>query len=356
VLISGFSAVQFSLSLRGLIMLTGKRRGFTLIELLVVIAIIAVLVALLLPAVQQAREAARRSQCKNNLKQVGVALHNYHETANSFPIGVNSSTHGGWGVSFWVGLLPYLDQAQTFEQWVFAGRSPGYTCEDPMITSFNNYTNNGTIRPIFAFLSCPSSPLPLVKDTGCSRFQQISMYAGIAGAVNDPATPPGGFLNSTLSPQFGNNNCGSTGIHARGGVLLAIKTINFKDMTDGASNILAISEQSDFAKNATHQDVVITNNHGWTMGTAGVSETAGDRWFNLTTIRYQPNAVKATGGSVLPGVCNNDGSNNGIFSPHTGGAHALLADGAVRFISDNINLSTLKRVATRNDGQSEGDW
>lgn len=340
-------------------MRTSRQRGFTLIELLVVIAIIAVLVALLLPAVQQAREAARRSQCKNNLKQVGVALHNYHETANCFPIGVNSSTHGRWGVSFWVGLLPYLDQAQTFEQWDFAGQSPGYTCETPMITSYANYTNNGATRPNFAFLSCPSSPLPPVKDTGCGRIQQISMYAGISGAVDDPATPAGGFANSSSSPQFNSDNCctcPTQGIHARGGVLLAIKVVNFKDMTDGASNVLAISEQSDFATNAAGQQVQITNNHGWTMGTAGVSETTSQRRFNLTTIRYQPNAVKELGGSALPGVCNNDGANNGMFSPHTGGVHALLADGAVRFISDNVNLSTLKRVATRNDGQTEGEW
>jgi prepilin-type N-terminal cleavage/methylation domain-containing protein len=110
-----------------------KRSGFTLIELLVVIAIIAVLIALLLPAVQQAREAARRSQCKNNLKQIGLALHNYHDMANSFPIGVNSSFIGTggqrWGVSFWTLLLPYLDQAPVYNQFSFNGPSPGYTCE-----------------------------------------------------------------------------------------------------------------------------------------------------------------------------------------------------------------------------------
>ena len=88
-----------------------RQRGFTLIELLVVIAIIAVLVALLLPAVQQAREAARRSACKNNLKQIGLALHNYHDTYNSLPLGVRNDQGNRWGMSWFVGILPYVDQA-----------------------------------------------------------------------------------------------------------------------------------------------------------------------------------------------------------------------------------------------------
>src|SRR6187455_2473364 len=90
------------------------RRGFTLIEMLVVIAIIAILVALLLPAVQQAREAARRSQCKNNLKQIGLAMHNYHDTFNGFPNGGIASSVGGWGLSWYIRILPYIDQAPVF--------------------------------------------------------------------------------------------------------------------------------------------------------------------------------------------------------------------------------------------------
>src|SRR6187401_1277341 len=100
------------------------RRAFTLIELLVVIAIIAILIALLLPAVQQAREAARRTQCKNNMKQIGLALHNYHDTYLRFPsaFGIQSLNGGGaerWGHSQWVALLPYYDQAPLYSQWNF---------------------------------------------------------------------------------------------------------------------------------------------------------------------------------------------------------------------------------------------
>lgn len=336
-----------------------RKSGFTLIELLVVIAIIAVLIALLLPAVQQAREAARRSQCKNNLKQHGIALHNYHETSNSFPIGVNSSTHGRWGVSFWVGLMPYLDQAPIFSGWEFNGQSPGYTCETPMST-----INGPLIRgKVLEVLNCPSSPLPNTKDVGCGFQTHLSKYVGIAGAVNDVvpagADPTLYFLNSTVTPQLNSDNCCSCttqGIHARGGILLPIASFGFKDVTDGDSNLLVISEQGDFAKNATGQDVQITNNHGWHMGTAGLSTGTTQRRFNLTTVRYPPNAVKNIGGSVLPGVCNNDGANNGLFSAHDGGVHALLGDGSVRFISENIDMTNLKRLCTRNDGSPVGEF
>jgi prepilin-type N-terminal cleavage/methylation domain-containing protein len=331
------------------------RRGFTLIELLVVIAIIAILIALLLPAVQQAREAARRTQCKNNLKQIGLALHNYHDTYGSFPIGVNSSQHGRWGISFWVGLLPYLDQAPVFNVMSFSGQSPGYTCEP------DGSTINGPLLrgKAFAFLNCPSSPMEKFKDTGCGFQMQISHYVGIAGAVDDVAGTPNGFFNSTATPQLNSDNCCTCnvqGIHARGGVLLPIRVINFKDMIDGSSNTIAVSEQSDYAKNAAGQQVRITNNHGWTMGTAGVSETTSQRRFNLTTIRYPPNAVKQVGGALLPGVCNNDGANNGVYSPHEGGIQALLGDGSARFVSQNVDLTVLKRAATRNDGQTQGEW
>jgi prepilin-type N-terminal cleavage/methylation domain-containing protein len=333
-----------------------RRRGFTLIELLVVIAIIAILIALLLPAVQQAREAARRTQCKNNLKQIGLALHNYHDVYSTFPIGNNASVPNGWGVSFWVGLLPYVEQGNVFSQMSFNGVSPGYTGGGA--TSPGQQINGPLVRgKVFQFLACASSPLPAMKDTGGGIQTQISNYAGIAGAVDDAAG--GIFFNSTGSPQLNSDNCCSCpvqGIHARGGVLVAIKAVKFADITDGTSNVMAVSEQSDFAKNAANQQVVITNNHGWMMGTANVSETTNQRHFNLTTVRYPPNAVKAVGGSVLPGVCNNDGANNGLYSPHVGGVQAALSDGSARFISENIDLVTLKRLATRNDGQVLGEF
>ncbi len=340
-----------------------RRRGFTLIELLVVIAIIAVLVALLLPAVQQAREAARRSQCKNNLKQMGVALAAYEETYKTYPIGNNSTPAGGWGVSFYVGLMPYLDMQNVFEKFQFNGgqdpslnggvafsdASPGYTGAGA--NTAGNVNGQTINRLIFPVLQCPSSPLPPNKDTGSGFIQQTSQYVGLAGAVDDAAGTPNGFFNTT--PAFNSDNCctcNGQGIHARAGVLVAIKAVRTRDVTDGLSTTMVIGEQSDYAKNATGGNVQINNNHGFIMGTAGLSETTTQRHFNLTTVRYQPNAVKDIGGSLLAGVCLNEGANNGIVSAHIGGAHGLMGDGAVVFMSENVNLSTLKKIATRDEG------
>ncbi len=196
-----------------------KRRGFTLIELLVVIAIIAVLVALLLPAVQQAREAARRAQCKNNLKQIGLALATYEETARAFPIGCNSTPANGWGVSFWVGLTPNLDMLTVYERFQFQGinpgqsgvnggvafsdASPGYTGAGANTAgNVNGQLVTGKIFPVFA---CPSSPLPPAKDTGSGYIQQTSQYSGVAGAVDDPAGTVNGFFNTIA--QLNSDNC-----------------------------------------------------------------------------------------------------------------------------------------------------
>ncbi|MBI1313437.1 DUF1559 domain-containing protein [bacterium] len=340
-----------------------SRKAFTLIELLVVIAIIAILVALLLPAVQSAREAARRSQCKNNFKQIGLALHNYHDTFTVLPLGNTVSKQGGWGHSFWIGLLPYLDQEPLFNQLVTNGLSTGYTGGGA--TSTGQAINGPIVRGmVLPFLKCPSSPLPDTKDTGGGIQTQIANYVGISGAVDDAVGTPNGFFNSTISPQFNSSNCCTCtpqGIHARGGVLLVGTCLNLRDITDGTSNTMIVSEQSDFGVNTNGQPVLITNNHGWMMGTASNSLTYSERHFNLTTIRYPPNAVQQNGVGIsgaggLPGVCNNDGVNNGVFSPHSGGVHALLCDGTVRFINENIDLSSLKRVATRNDGGDVGEF
>ena len=158
------------------------RRAFTLIELLVVIAIIAILIALLLPAVQQAREAARRTQCRNNLKQFGLAFHNYHDVNQSMPIGVrNGGFFGGWGTSFYVRLLPYVDQASMFHDWPWTekaaygvyDRDEGYTAGNANLRGTPLNILNLEI-PVFV---CPSSPLP--KFNSGSNAVCMPSYAGI---------------------------------------------------------------------------------------------------------------------------------------------------------------------------------
>ena len=166
-----------------------RRRGFTLIELLVVIAIIAVLIALLLPAVQQARESARRTQCKNNLKQLGLALHNYHDTHNFFPPGNVASQVGGWGPSWWIFILPYIDQAPVYSSLTFDGSQPGWSC----CGDASGVANGAVMRraKINAAI-CPSSPLEAMRDTGGGP-TTITQYHGINGATDGPGftNPPG---------------------------------------------------------------------------------------------------------------------------------------------------------------------
>lgn len=327
-------------------------RGFTLIELLVVIAIIAVLIALLLPAVQQAREAARRTQCKNNLKQIGLAMHNYHDAFGTFPIGSRHSRDGSndqyFGMSWWVGLLPYLDMANLANKMTVDGRHPGSLAT----TAVAGYNINGPLVDGLAInvMLCPSSAVPGVR-TPFDHAVTCPQYTGINGASND-STFTGNPSNREFPAQ-------GSGIIAMGGVLLPHRAIRIADITDGSSNTMAVGEQSDFGEDSAGNKVVINNHQGWMIGVQLPSYPVPDgynvnnvRTFNTTTVRYAINSANTS----LSGVRNNDGVNNGIFSPHSGGAQVLLADGSVRFLSENMHLRTLKCLATRDDGQAIGEF
>ena len=311
------------------------RQGFTLIELLVVIAIIAVLIALLLPAVQQAREAARRSQCKNNLKQLGLAVHNYHDTFNKLPIGTRSDTTApNWRI----GILPYLDQAPVFNQLNFAG-------------SFaNGYGNNTVLQNLLIVVyKCPSSPLSGLSTTVAGNSTNPGMthdYVGIAGAT-DASLPASG-----CSPQHRYG-----GISCFNGMLPASFNYGFRDATDGLSNTIMIGEQSGTINNV---DVRANYNGGWGGYTQSMASTAAyaswtsttDTWgTGITTIRYSPNPKTAAGGTdeVYD-------QNTALTSFHVGGVHALMSDGAVRFISDNLSYPTLATLGSRADGVVVGEF
>lgn len=319
-------------------------RGFTLIELLVVIAIIAILIALLLPAVQQAREAARRSTCKNNLKQLGLALHNYHDVYQSFPMG---SYANGWGPSFYVGLLPYIDQANVFNQFDFNPPSPGWTHE--------NVNNRNLLNGIvFNVLLCPSSPLPELHDAGAAQIT-MAHYGGIMGAAPIP-----GLFNEVRQRNCCTCCGDDQGIAAFGGMLVPNQVKRIRDCTDGSSNTLIMGESSNWCfdngdPSQTRRRCDQSYPHGFIMGTASGGVEAGyggERPFNLMTIRYAP----GTRNYSLPGIFENKGANNPLLSAHAGGTHGLLTDGGVRFVSNNINMVTLSRLATRDDEQPVGEW
>ena len=328
-----------------------RRKGFTLVELLVVIAIIGILVALLLPAVQAAREAARRMSCSNNLKQIGLALHNYHDTYKKFPMGVWRTSQGGWGPSWWTSTLPYLEQTALYSQYDYSGWSPGWVHQHHQ----NNCQVTHDIQ--INYMLCPSSPLPPLWNTGgqgraCN--QTMPSYVGIAGAVRE-----NGFTEDQRNWACCNccgGNAGN-GITSGSGPFTQNRPIKIADLRDGTSSTMIVGETSTWAFNdpinkTGRQRVDQSYPHGWTMGTSDgrqLNANSGarvERPFNMTTIRYPINTLAYN----LPGVHNNKGSNNPLNSQHPGGVMGCLADGSVRFFPEVMDIFVLKRAAVRDDG------
>lgn len=314
--------------------------GFTLIELLVVIAIIAILVALLLPAVQQAREAARRSQCKNNMKQMGLALHNYHDSHNSFPIGSQYAQRANWRVS----LLPLIDQAN-----VFNNLNLGVSFS----SSANNINRDTLTSKQFSIYQCPSSsldPFPTVTGNGSGTYNNtVPMlahhYVGVSGAYVTDWTPADSFVST------------SYGYIADNGLLVPFRIRRLSDCTDGASNTIIVAEQSGTIGTSKF-DIRSSYYGGWCGGSSHpgplltMSDTNPGHWANsVSTLRYRPNSPTVTTGSNVT-----YGANTLWTSFHTGGVHTLLGDGSVRFASDNADMTTLHRAAVMNDGDPVSEF
>ncbi|MFI4874848.1 MAG: DUF1559 domain-containing protein [Blastopirellula sp. JB062] len=331
--------------------LSNQRRGFTLVELLVVIAIIGVLIALLLPAVQQAREAARRMSCQNNLKQIGLGLHNYHDTYRAFPIGsrhsIGSVANPGFGVSWWVGLLPFVELGNVYEQLTVVGNHPGSLSTGGGGTYDGHVVNGPVVNDKqFNVMVCASSPLEAVRNTGYTHSITCPQYTGISGAANDTMS----FTSNSSSREWEGYQSGIVSI---GGMLTPMKEVRMRDVTDGLSNTMIVGEQSDFvADTSGNKTATINNHHGFMCGINKTTFGFTERTFNTTTIMYPINGVSL----ALTGVKNNDGVNNGIFAAHPGGAQVAISDGSVRFLSENMNLATVKQMATRDDGLVLGNY
>ncbi len=314
-----------------------RRNAFTLIELLVVIAIIAVLIALLLPAVQQAREAARRTQCRNNMKQIGLAVHNYHDAFTMFPPAEMSKTGtalagGAYGNSCQSMLLPYIDQANVYNKMNF---STGKTWNTP--STDVNFAAVTTRIPGF---KCPTSRHADTLNYGsfCSgngSCMGISEYEPILGS--DRLTHP-----SDSGKSIG-------GIH-----LLDITT-RIKDVTDGTSNTMSFGEYSDmapgqkFSPYGAHADAT----HPWAQAYA---QYGGGATYGAKTVSFGPNGRYYYGYSWTDAPILSVISNASLKSGHEGGVHILMGDGAVRFISENIDLTTLKNLADRADTNILGEF
>jgi prepilin-type N-terminal cleavage/methylation domain-containing protein/prepilin-type processing-associated H-X9-DG protein len=325
-----------------------RRLGFTLIELLVVIAIIAVLIALLLPAVQQAREAARRTQCKNSLKQMGLALHNYHDVYSRFPIGAQadpivSAAAGQNDRPNWrVALFPQLDQAAVFNQLSF-NTVHGFTAP----YSGPNVILQGMKLPGW---NCPSSPCLTIGVSGSEQCwnggnPQLADYVGIGGAAPDPA----GRTNLISSSNY------DGGLYSANGLLSGANSVKMAAATDGLSNTLIVGENSNFTQTGGGPVDIRSNYYGaWSGFTVPNNPWTGtpDSWSTgITTVRYPINTQGTPAGAVHTWEANLP-----LRSAHTGGAHVLMGDGSARFLSSNLDLNTLLKLSVMDDGTVIGEF
>jgi prepilin-type N-terminal cleavage/methylation domain-containing protein/prepilin-type processing-associated H-X9-DG protein len=341
-----------------------RRGGFTLTELLVVIAIMGILMALLLSAVQKVRSIANRLRCGNNLKQVGIALHGYHDVFGSFPRGCAADDGGDgqqWGFSWWVYILPYIEQDNVYRRLDHNGQA-GYL-------NLNNLDVVDGFAP--KVMVCPSTSLPVLTPPRgyFGRLQKegicIPTYAGIAGAVD---LSDNGFVERRIS----SNKRG--GLASGGGILFPNSAIRLVQIDDGSSYTMMVGEQSGWLidVNGNRVDYRSAGYYGFTMGcencpgspspsynwcaaNAGAEIGGDNRTFNVTSVRYPINFKRGVppypGDPANTGLGVDLGDNNPIQSVHPGGAQVLFGDGSVHFVSEQLPLLTLKLLATRDDGQ-----
>lgn len=301
-----------------------EKNGFTLIELLVVIAIIAILVALLLPAVQQAREAARRSACKNNLKQLGLALHNYHEVHSALPPGGDSS-----GTMWSAMILPFIEQAPLYDSIPSWGEAGGNWGNGAGTATNAKTVACETIIPVFR---CPSAPIPIGKRDQSSDTWIISNRVPVTYLGNGSGTV-------TTDTNFENTS--------PNGVFFRHSSIRFRDITDGLSNVVLIGEvlpdtDSDFStreETSAGSDANNDRKDHWAIGSDDI-DVNGDysECVGTTGLLINTNAEMAYG------------------SQHVGGTHVTLSDGSIRFISENIDSTIWSLLGQRADGTPLGEF
>jgi prepilin-type N-terminal cleavage/methylation domain-containing protein/prepilin-type processing-associated H-X9-DG protein len=336
-------AVFFVFSSRSRFMrrsVTPPRHGFTLIELLVVIAIIAVLIALLLPAVQQAREAARRSQCKNNLKQLGLALHNYHDTAMMFPMLRGSGPYSQYNATGWIGMLPYLDQGALYSQ---IGDAPN-TLVFSWTTNFAPWQKK---LAVFLCTSDGSADSPSGIGTVTTRNYRMS----VGDSIND---------------NYRGANRGLFGY---------ISKTTLADVVDGASNTIAMSEHvvGRLAETRNAKAWVAQGVSGYDTNPAICLARASGGLYPISqsimrtdfTNMWPDGSVHcAAFSTVLPPNAPSCGFSTNYVdwelisatSMHVGGVHVLMADGSVRFVSENIDTGTLTAANVKQGISPYGVW
>jgi prepilin-type N-terminal cleavage/methylation domain-containing protein/prepilin-type processing-associated H-X9-DG protein len=356
--------------------MSARRRGFTLVELLVVIAIIAVLIALLLPAVQKVREAANRSQCQNNLKQIGLALHSYESAyarlpPNSVPMTGSTSTAFGDRYGWPVLVLPYLEQQQLFltvdmskryfdpaNEAAASTRVKSYVCPSADITreGYELTTNGGATRRYF-----PGDTTGGTPPTWPRKNAGLTDYANV------------GSISKTLNLNV--NAAAPLSDAARNGVIPSSTTVTaarFADVTDGTSQTLMVGEI------ANRPQVWQKGRHIRTVGdparkgmntTAGApgdeASITGGTWISdlkgMVIDGSDPDGKSGNDVSVVTsggyyGPCTMNCSNdNELYGLHPGGTNGLFADGSVRFLRESLTIATLAALCTKAGGETVDD-
>ena len=356
---------------------SGRKSGFTLIELLVVIAIIAVLIALLLPAVQQAREAARRSTCKNNMKQMGLAIMNYESSSTRLPSSgegedfVNATRK--INTSTFMAILPYVDQAPVFDQW-------------DQKQHYSAAANSALAKTKIPGYLCPSNGANQNDPLGYGTVDYMTIaYTDLVGPTQIAAGSPNalGQRWKHAAPALNGTKDSMLGLYGN----------PISMVTDGTSNTIMVGEDCgrliiDPAGTGQNKMIIgnytqaqTMNNTGWDTtqmcGTSGTN-TCPHRWADgdngngvSGAPTNEPGHALYTGTAAgivnmwksplggppaCPWTSNNCGPNDEIYSPHTGGAHVLLGDGSVRFLSENIDIQVGRKLADRADGERLGDF
>jgi prepilin-type N-terminal cleavage/methylation domain-containing protein/prepilin-type processing-associated H-X9-DG protein len=304
-----------------------NRHAFTLIELLVVVAIIAILIGLLLPAVQKAREASARAECQNNLKQIGLAYHNYADTYNnSFaPAYLSDQTKTvGWGIY----VLPFIEQENLYNQYNF---SAPFFYTNAQFGIDNQAVSN---TPIKMFL-CPSSPQRTGPYSYTFNFPGFPSFSWQAYAAD---YTPIAMVNSLLAKYL---NLKTSDLN---GALSPDKGTSILSITDGTSDTILLAEIA--GKNELFQD-------GHDTGTTLSGFFGGEGGWADATSAASNLYGSSLDGTQNPGPCGINCSNDfGLYSFHPGGAHALFADGSVHFLTTDLDIKVLAALITREGGET----
>ncbi|MDO4586103.1 MAG: DUF1559 domain-containing protein [Planctomycetia bacterium] len=336
----------------------GGKLGFTLVELLVVIAIIGILIGLLLPAVQAAREAARRMQCTNNLKQMGLGLHNYHDVNKAFPIGAVKGDWGAFGTlsgrNWRLTILPFVEQAVILDQL----RLDGWVGCSKYFTGQGIQNNEYLRNMVLDIYVCPSAYWKkILKDGQSGNFfdmiqTQVANYTGVAGASPDPAGRESMIFKCDL------------GIAAGNGVLTYNDSRNFSALSDGTSNTILIGEQSGVN---TYGCPYSANYEGawagYSMGEKFAELRAGAAnphlyGSGLTVVHWGPNykgchPTNASGQGPNGEMCGNSYTLNTVLdSRHPGGCNVVRGDGSVFFASETMAPEVFRILCCMNDGKT----